>query len=130
MKIDRSQSKILQDITNKVFKEITGIDGADVAKGRTKDIKIIFTRVSEDLGIRNESMFADVAAVYEKYLVWRARNWWTWDGATASNFIGTMNNKDNVAVFIAKYLNPVAKKPEAVKKDRMAGKQTEDTWDF
>jgi hypothetical protein len=128
MRIDREKSQILQKVTDEVFKNITGLD-IKVSKGQTASIKIIFTKISEGLGIRNEDYFDDVASAYKSYLEWRAPLWWQWKGATVESFIPVMNNANNIAIYTAKLKTPV-KPIERKTTDNLAGKKTSDQWEY
>ena len=128
MRIDREKSQLLQKATDEVFKKVTGLD-LKVSKGQTANIKIIFTKISEALGIRNEDFFNDVLDAYKGYLEWRAPNWWQWKDATVESFIPVMNNGNNIAIYAAKVKSPV-QQVERPKAGNNAGKKTAEDWDL
>jgi hypothetical protein len=105
-----------------VYKHTTG-SKLKWEAGEKRRVAQIFTKLCEDLSIRDSEYFPNALQKYEEYLKIHSAKWVKWAAASRSNYIGFLYNRDNISIFAA------ASRPSTVAPE-IAGFSGADAWDF
>lgn len=99
----------------------------DFKSGEKGRVKQIFTKFSEEMGIRDEDRFDEVLDLFEDYVVAQTKNWLSWNKRSRSNYLGFLDQSDEMAVFIAGQKEQESKGNDA---SEVVGQQHPDEWEF
>lgn len=126
MRLETENRKKVYDAFIEVFEAATGT-AFKWQKGEKGRVKQIFIRVAESMGVRDEEDFPRVLTVYRKYLIHAAEKWLCWDKRDRNNYVGFLDKKDNIAIFVSG--DKAGKKFKGQSND-IAGTKDADEWDF
>jgi hypothetical protein len=99
MNLTPENRKIVYDTFIIVYEAASGskLKWRQGEKGR---VKMMFTLVSEAMGIRDEEKFTKVVKMFANYMISAADKWITWDKRDRGNYIGFLLNKENINIFV------------------------------
>jgi hypothetical protein len=90
-------------------------------------VKNIFIRVAEAMNCREEEDFDKVFNMYQKYLVNAVDKWIRWDKRDRLNYVGFMDKKENISIFVSGVL---AQRKMKESSHEIAGTKHAEQWDF
>lgn len=73
-------------------------------RGEKGKVMNIFTRLCESLSMRDNGEFVDALSKFEDYLKRYSLKWLNWKESSRDNYVGFLNNRENIAIFTASSL--------------------------
>lgn len=68
--------------------------------GERNRCKQMFVRVKEAMGLKKESDFEVILAMFERYVSSASQDWIRWSESSRYNYIGYLNNGDRINLFV------------------------------
>lgn len=126
MRIRGENRKEVYNIFRDVFEEIVGI-GFKWRKGEKGEVIRMFNRVAEAMNIRDEECFVQVLRVFKSYLESSTSDWAKWSKKCRENYLGFINKKDNIELFVAEATNKINAKVKT-NANNVTKTKTEEEW--
>jgi hypothetical protein len=122
MYIQPNQRKEIYDKFCKVYRSTTG-SRLTWATGEKKRAVAIFVKIAAALELKDNEFFDRVFEMYGGYLEQYARQWACWKGAHRGNYVGFLDKKENISIFVNRALDVHVDK-------KIAGVHDAESWDF
>lgn len=97
--INKTFTKPIYDIVKKQYKNVSN-NVLKFESGEREKCQQMFVRVKEAMGLKYEEDFPIMLKMFEQYVEKSSKAWVQWKHALPSNYIGFLNSRDNINIFV------------------------------
>lgn len=120
MRLKGKNRKSVYHLFSELYKRKVS-DNFSFKSGEKKRLRQVFTKIAEQMGIRDEERFKEVAEMYTNYVRTQMKKWLKWEKRSRSNLIGFLDRSEDIEVFVAGVQDVDT---------NIAGRKNEKQWDF